>query len=172
MFLMVKLQVFLKLTCFLCCRKLSKEPDYSSISKPSPTWCFRAVLLGANISFTPHWHNKPVVIKWNRHQQKSELMGSLCGYPSLQSRLAATCVIVQPCRHRLSPVRGKQGLGLQEKATYFRSGFGGKPPKFSCRFVLLPEFNCSEDGGQAFLFPMLENVKLWKSKMLITTVDL
>lgn len=78
MFLMVKLRVFLKLTCFLCCRKLSKEPDYSSISKPSPTWCFRAVLLCANISFTPHWHNKPVVIKWNRHQQKSELMGSLC----------------------------------------------------------------------------------------------
>lgn len=51
---------------------------YSSISKPSPTWCFRAVLLCANISFTPHWHNKPVVIKCNKHQQKSELMGSRC----------------------------------------------------------------------------------------------
>lgn len=76
---MVKLWVFLKLICFLCCTKLKQRAWlYSSISKPSPTWCFRAVLLCDNTSFTPHWHNKPVEIKWNKHQQKSELMGSRC----------------------------------------------------------------------------------------------
>lgn len=85
-------------------------------------------------------------------------------YPSFQSRLAATCVVVQPSRHRLPPVRGKQGLGLQEKATYFRAGFGGKPPKCSCRFVLFPEFNCSEDGGQEFLSQCLKMLNFEKAK--------
>lgn len=61
MFFTVKLELFVKLM-FPLLHKVMQRAWLSWISKPSSTWCFRAVLLSDNVSFTPHWHNKPVLL--------------------------------------------------------------------------------------------------------------